>query len=350
MSGSGKKDFDLLAVAAAFAKHKGVPLNDPAFVEVFLADAALRLKDVLSDNPLLYGTRTERLFEATVLSLGHYRLLKAEDNGRVHADDKLRAPDFRVVLNEGDQWLVEVKNVHCEDPMVQQTRLSAAYLASLRTYADAVGTPLRIAIYWSLWNMWTLFDPGRFIGADGAADIAMMDAVKVNEFGRLGDVSILTMHPLRLILEAPLLGLDDGEENLVDALFAGARVFSQDIELSDPKDRHMAILLMLYGEWTMDGRPPAQREDGSVFVELVAEPEEPSESGQDGVGWASRIFSRFFATRTVEEGQVVQINGDAVPEWFTPLGRWEFGTSKLPLVLLHQQPSELDRRSDEGEA
>ena len=90
MSGGGKKDFDLLAVAAAFAKHKGVPLNDPAFVEVFLADAAQRLKDVLSDNPLLYGTRTERLFEATVLSLGQYRLLKAEDNGRAHADDKLR--------------------------------------------------------------------------------------------------------------------------------------------------------------------------------------------------------------------------------------------------------------------
>jgi len=335
------KDFDLLAVAAAFAKRKGLALNDPAFIESFLVDAGPRLKGVLGDSPLLYGQRTERLFEATVVSLGRYRLLKAEDNGRVHATQTLRAPDFRIVLDDGDQWLVEVKNVHCEDPMVQRPRLSAAYLASLRAYADAVGTPLRIAIYWSLWSLWTLVDPERFMDPEGAVNIDMMNAVKVNEFGRLGDVSILTMHPLRLILETPVpTPTGDDDQSLVDLLFSAARLFSQDIELTDPKDRHMAILLMLYGEWTLDGRPPTRRADGSAYVELVAEPEEPSESGQDGIGWASRVFSRFFATRTVEEGEVIQLHGEAAPEWFAPLNGWEFGRSQLPLVLLHQQPSD----------
>lgn len=341
------KDFDLLAVAAAFAKRKGLALNDPAFIEAFLADAGPRLKDALGDSPLLYGQRTERLFEATVVSLGRYRLLKAEDNGRVHAAETLRAPDFRIVLDDGDQWLVEVKNVHGEDPMVQRTRLSAAYLASLRAYADAVDAPLRIAIYWSLWSLWTLVDPKRFIDPEGAANIDMMDAVKVNEFGRLGDVSILTMHPLRLVLETPLpTTTGDDDHSLVDLLFAGARVFSQDVELTDLKDRHMAILLMLYGEWTIDGRPPTRRADGSAFVELVAEPEEPSESGQDGIGWASRVFSRFFATRTVEEGEVVQLLGEAAPEWFAPLSKWEFERSHLPLVLLHQQPPDKEGASE----
>lgn len=332
------KDFDLLAVAATFAKRKGVALNDPAFIEEFLADAGPRLKDALDDNPLLHGQRAERLFEATVVSLGQYRLLKAEDNGRVHATETLRAPDFRIVLDDGDQWLVEVKNVRREDPMAQRTRLSATYLASLRAYADMVGAPLRIAIYWSLWSIWTLVDPARFMDAEGAANIDMMDAVKVNEFGRLGDVSILTMHPLRLILEAPVPTLTgDDDQSLVDLLFATARVLSQEVELTDPKDRHMAILLMLYGEWTMDGGAPTRRGDGTAYIELLAEPEESSEGGQDGIGWASRIFSRFFAARTVEQGQIVQLNGEAVPEWFAPLKRWEFGPSQLPLVLLHQQ-------------
>jgi hypothetical protein len=48
----------------------------------------------------------------------------------------------------------------------------------------------------------------------------------------------------------------------------------------------------------------------------VAAPEEPSDQGFDGIGWASRIFTRYFATRTVDGDQVIQLNGAPVPEWF----------------------------------
>ncbi|HBM12933.1 MAG TPA: hypothetical protein DD390_09570, partial [Rhodospirillaceae bacterium] len=105
------KAFDLLASVAAFARKHAIPLNDPLLVERFIADAAPKLKEALADRTLIYGSRTERLFEATVLSLGRFRLLKIEDVGRVHAAETCRAPDFRVVLDDGEQWLVEVKNV-----------------------------------------------------------------------------------------------------------------------------------------------------------------------------------------------------------------------------------------------
>ena len=335
-----EKAFDLLALAAAFAQRQGLDLNDPALVERFLVDAADRLRAALADPTLLHGARTERMFEATVLSLGRFRLFKTEDVGRVHAATTFRAADYRIVLDDGDQWLVEVKNVRCEDPQKQRTTMSAAYLASLQAYADAVGAPLRLALYWSRWNLWTVIAPDRFRRPDGGLRVTMMEAVMANEFGRLGDVSIWTKPPLRLVLDA----VTDkprklSAEGLAEFIIGSARVYSGDIELTDPRDRRLAEILFLYGEWPAEGPLAIMGDDGIAGVEFVAAPEEPSDQGFDGIGWASRIFTRYFATRTVDGDQVIQLNGAAVPEWFAPLATWDFKRSQLPLWLFHQQPS-----------
>ena len=108
------KAFNLLAIAATFAQEHNLSLNDPAFIERFLADAAPRLQTALADPTLIHGSRTERMFEAMVLSLGRFRLFKTEDIGRVHSATNYRAADFRIVLEDGKQWLIEVKNVRCE--------------------------------------------------------------------------------------------------------------------------------------------------------------------------------------------------------------------------------------------
>lgn len=330
------KAFDLLA----FAQQHGLSLSDPAFVEQFFTDAAPRLKAALGDPTLLHGFRTERMFEATVLSLGRFRMFKTEDIGRVHAATTYRAPDYRVVLDEGDQWLVEVKNVRCENPQKQRTTMSTAYLASLQAYADAVGAPLRLALYWSRWNFWTVIAPDRFRRPEGGLRVTMMEAVMANEFGRLGDVSIWTKPPLRLGLDA---ATDKprklSAEGLAEFIIGSARVYSGDIELTDPRDRRLAEILFLYGEWPAEGPLAIMGDDGIAGVEFVAAPEEPSDQGFDGIGWASRIFTRYFSTRTVDGDQVIQLNGAPVPEWFAPLAAWDFKRSQLPLWLFRQQPS-----------
>lgn len=335
-----EKAFDLLALAAAFAQRYGLDLNDPALVERFLADAADRLKAALADPTLLHGVRTERMFEATVLSLGRFRLFKTEDVGRVHAATTFRAADYRVVLDDGKQWLVEVKNVRCENPQKQRMTMSAAYLASLQAYADAVGAPLRLALYWSRWNLWTIIAPDRFRRPDGGLRVTMMEAVKANEFGRLGDVSIWTKPPLRLVLDAATdKPRELSAEGLAEFIIGSARVYSGDTELTDPRDRRLAEILFFYGEWPTEGPLAVMGDDGIAGVEFVAAPEEPSDQGFDGIGWASRIFTRYFATRTVDGDQVIQLNGAPVPEWFAPLAAWDFKRSQLPLWLFHQQPS-----------
>ena len=334
------KPFDLLASASEFARESGIPLNDPTLVESFLASARARLEAALADPTLLHGSRAERLFESTVLSLGRYTLLKTEDAGRVHSDERCRAPDFRVVLDDGEQWLVEVKNVRCEDPFKQRTTMSAAYLASLEAYSRAVGSPLRIAIYWSKWSLWTIIAPDSFRRRDGGLSVRMMDAIMVNEFVRLGEVSIATRAPLRLLLRA-----DPEKPRAVDAagearfVIGSVHIFSGEVELMDARDRRLAEILVFYGDWPMEGPFAVIEGDQLIGAEYVAEPPEQSDQGFDGIGWASRIFSRYFAIRTIEGDAIIQLRADAVPEWFAPLASWPFSESKLPLWLIRMQPS-----------
>ncbi len=336
------KAIDLLALAANFARSRNIAINDPTLIDQFMAEARSRLKTALDDPTLIHGMRTERLFEAMVLSLGNFRLFKTEDIGRVHSDKPHRAPDFRIVFNEGDQWVVEVKNVYCKEPLKQRTSMSAAYLASLRSYAEAVGVPLRIAFYWSRWNFWTVISADRFTDASGRMEVTMTEALMQNELARLGDVSIATKPPLRLVLganmEKPHLISSDG---LAEFVIGSARVYSGDVELTDPRERRFAEILFLFGEWKISEPTAIMYEGDIVGVEYRAEPEEPSDQGFDGVGWASRIFSRYFATRTIDGDQVIQLHGEPVPDWFAPLNTWDFKNSRLPLWLFRMSAAEM---------
>lgn len=233
--------FDLLASVAAFAREHAIALNDPSLVERFIADAGPKLVEALADPTLIHGSRTERLLEATVLSLGRFRLLKTEDAGRVHAAGTFRAPDFRVVLDEGEQWLVEVKNVRIKEPFKQETRMSAACLASLQAYADIVGTPLKLAIFRSLWNIWTVISPDRFRTQNDGLRVTMKYAVLANESERLGEVIIMTKPPLRLVLEAATdMPRSLSPEGLANFIIGSAKLFSGDVELTDPRHRKLA--------------------------------------------------------------------------------------------------------------
>lgn len=334
------KPFDLLASLASFARAKGIPLNDPKLVQRYLTDASSKLEGALADRSLLHGSRTERLFEATVLSLGRFRLLKCEDAGRVHSAKTLRAPDFRIVLESGEQWLVEVKNVRCEDPRNQQTTMSAAYLRSLEAYAEAVCTPLRLAFYWSRWGIWTVISPQHFRKPNGGLRVRMTDALIVNEFGELGDVSIMTRPPLRFAMLAnkkkPRTLSAAGEARFE---IASTHFFSGSNELTDPRERKLAEILFFYGEWPSEGPFPLLQDGEITGVEYVSAPVEPSEQGFDGIGFASQIFGRYYAMQTIDGTEVVHLAGHPSPDWFAPLAKWHFGDSKLPLWLGHMKPS-----------
>jgi hypothetical protein len=156
----------------------------------------------------------------------------------------------------------------------------------------------------------------------------------------LGDVLICTKPPLRLILGAAIEKHRTlSSDGVAKFVIGSARVYSGDVELTDLPDRRLAELLLLYGDWPVEGPFAITGDDGIAGVEFVAAPEDPSDQGFDGVGRASQIFTRYYATQTVERDQVIQLNGAPVPEWFTPLASRNFKCGQLPLWLIYQQPS-----------
>ena len=110
------------------------------------------------------------MFEAMLISLGEYSLLKPEDVGRIYPDDHFCVPDYRVVLKDGTQWLIEVKNVNIDDPALKQQErklMNRAYREKLEAYAAATGGELKLAVYWARWGIWTLISPERLIDENG---------------------------------------------------------------------------------------------------------------------------------------------------------------------------------------
>lgn len=326
------KDFDLLAQLAAFARANDVPLTDPDIAERFAADIAPRLREAIKDRNLMYGMRAERLFEAMVVSLGKFRLFKSEDNGVTHGAEGFRAPDFRVVMENGQQWLVEVKNVHRADPFDQVDEQSPAYLASLRRYSDAVGVPLLIAHFWSRWGMWTLVEVDRFLIGDGGLRVGMAEAFPYSRLGDLGDVSINLPGPLQFTVM-----FEPGVESAEEQPRPTAALYRDGQLLTDARDQNLAMILLQFGEWPLSGPLEEQLENGARLVHFKAEPEEPSGQGFDGIGIASRIFSRFYREDTSAGDQVTQLNGEPRPEWFRPLAEWDFEASKLGLRIFRMQ-------------
>lgn len=336
-----KKPFDLLAEFGKFGLERKISLRDPATLAAFIDHVGGAVEQALTDPLLLYGKRTEAMFEALLVSLGGFKLLKAEDSGRLFPNSGYRVPDFRVVLNDSSHWLIEVKNVYKSDPLQQRRRLfSKSHYEELAAYAEATGAKLKIAVFWARWSMWTLVSPDRLVGADGGINLDMQTAMRFNELGRLGDQTIGTRAPLRLRFAMdPFRTSSVAADGTVHATISEAQVFCGDEEVTDPVGLEIMWVFMQYGEWQEDGPNAIVENDRLLAIEFRWEPIESINQGFEIVGTLSRMFARYYAKHTEDEGEVVQLRAPLRPEWFAPLVRKEKGNRSLPLWQFIQQPN-----------
>jgi hypothetical protein len=326
------KPFDLLRELSRFGESSDINLNDAAIRPAFGLHVEQAIDRGLKDPILLQGQRAEAMFEALVVSLGEVKMVKPEDGGRVFAAEKMQPPDFRVVLNDGTNWLVEVKNVYVRNPIRQRRCLMTRnYRESLDRYAAATGGTLKLAVFWARWSMWTLVDPERLAPGGGDLTLDMMDALKVSELALLGDESLgmraplllrLTMDPERTSPVAP-----DGSVHLT---IGKAQIFSKGLELSDRSDQQIAWTVMQYGDWET-GEPRAVIDgDRLIALDFECAPPELSDQGFETAGFLSRMFARYYADQTMKNGEVVRIAAPAQPEWFGAL-RQKGGDGRMPV-------------------
>ena len=335
------KPFDLLGMFGKFGLERRVSLRDPETIAAFIDKAGKDVEGALEDSALLHGQRTEAMFETLLLSLGKFKLLKGEDAGRLFPSAQYTAPDFRVVLEGGEHWLIEVKNVYERRPFRQVRRLfSERGLRRLSAYAKVTGAELKIAVFWARWSIWTLVSPERLAGPDGGLTLDMSTAIRVNELSRLGDRALGTRAPLRVRFT-----MDQERTSPVRAdgtvicTIGEARMFCRDRELTEPNDQEIAWMLMRYGEWKEAGPEAVLDGDNLLAIEYRWKPRESSDQGFDMVGSLSRMFARYYAEQTLDHGEVVQLRAPLRSEWLERLVNRKPGDNDLPLWQFIQEPN-----------
>ena len=149
--------FELLPLFAAHVEARGGTLQDVDAQGEFLASLGQPLTRAVADSTLARGLRTEAMFAALVVSLGRVTLIKQEDAGTVWTGrSELKVPDYRIVLPDGTTFLVEVKHFHQGKAPTKPFPITRKYLTALRAYGELVGCPVKLAVYWERWNVWTL--------------------------------------------------------------------------------------------------------------------------------------------------------------------------------------------------
>ena len=335
--------FDLLTELARFGLEHGISLNDPKAIPEFLTFVANAVSRALSRPILLHGQRTEAMFQAMLVSLGGCSLIKAEDNGKVYPNGKYLAPDFRVVLPDGTQWLIEVKNAYIEDPIRQKRQfMTKSYREKLGNYAHATGGQLKLAVYWARWGIWTLVSPERFADAAGNVSLDMETGMTENELVVLGDQMIGTRPPLRLRFEADHATTDSvALDGTVKFTISEVRVYCGEDELLDPLEKQIAWTFMRYGRWKEDGPLADLDGDQLVAVEFRWDPEENTNQGFEMIGTLSEMFCRYYSEQTLANQEVVQLLAQPRPGWFAPLVASEYEKKVLPLWQFKLYPRHL---------
>lgn len=325
---------DFITQFAEFAAEQGISVQDPNAQEEFFA----RTKDSLSEaltNPIwIHGHRTQAMFEAMLVSLGECKLIKQEDNGRAHPVGQFCIPDFRVILKNDKQWLIEVKNAHRNNAENQKKKfMKPAYKEKLESYAAATGGELKLGIFWARWGLWTLINPQKFVDENGSVIISMVEALKEDEMGALGDRTIGTQPPLRLrFIADPEKARDVTSDGTAHFTIGGAKIFCGENEITDPVELQAAYTLIRYGDWEessnfeLDG-------DKLKFFEFQFEPQERQNEkmGFEFIGRLSQIFARYYAEATVSEGRVTQMHAPSQPDWFAPFVSADYQGEALPL-------------------
>lgn len=332
--------FEALNLLALHGREHSVSIMNSATRVGLLARMGASLLEALEDDALLYGQRTEAMFQAMVASLGHFQVLKQEDVGDTFvADVAMQIPDFRLILPDGTPLLIEVKNLYQDTHVSRPFVMKATYLDGLLRYAKAMQCELKIAIYWSTdWNLWSLVRPEVFHEQGKRMVLSMNQALLASEMRILGDRWIGTAFPLRIRFHA-----DPTQPRFIDKR-GQAQFVIDDVELScsdhvimDKLEQQIALYLMMYGGWQEEA-PVHIMDDQLDYFDIEYFPPEDSRQGFALVGSLSRMFCTAYNSRTLEGGKVQQLQVDTTPGFLSHLMLGQHTRNVLPLWIFDVQP------------
>ncbi len=340
--GRDPESFDAIELFDSIGRKYNLDLNDERASRAVLKKFATAVRASRANPIILHGRRVELMFGFVAVALGGCRIVKREDAGEVASSDSdLIAPDYRLVLNSGPELFVEVKNCYTKglNPTLE---FKDDYLQKLERYAALFGKPLKLAVYWSRWNLWTLVPTSALTrsGADRQS-LTFTVALKRNEMVDLGDVMLGTTPPLIVRLVAdPTKPRHIGKARKAVFTIGDVRFFAGGVEITDRAERSLAFYLMAYGGWPED--PPSSRIENNEldWIEFAHRPVETEEShGFEFVSHVSTMISRRYNDLTTSGHAITRLAPPVEPKTLAVNIPGRVADLTLPLWVFHMKPS-----------
>lgn len=343
----------------SYRRHKSQPVQAQVFRAIarVLGDEGLSLSSVSptelsgrvatmfdeARSPIrLHGSRVEEMFAYVAAAIGSVKAIKREETEDLilSVPAEIAVPDFRVVLEDGSDVLVEVKNFHDKDPKAEP-RLEVDYLRKLAAYGALFSRRVFVAIYWSAFRRWTLHGVSDLIEIrrDPKATLWFGEAYRLSEMSLLGDVLLGTEFPLKV-----RFGVTSKQQERTGSTSTHLIRFDS-VEMSvngkpirNERDQKIAFGLMVYGGWEekenveMDG-------DQIVSIEHSYSPHE-SDPRQDfaPVAALSGLASAEFNDLTVDSESIERLRPQTLPSPPYPRVGEDYKGVDLPLWLLIIKP------------
>lgn len=339
---SDSKHFSLLRKLDDFAKAKGISLQDPNAARKFIPELFHAMEEHRRNPIRLYGLRTEAMFAYIAAAMGEATVISEEDSGTFYANDEnLRRPDYRIVLKDKSQFLVETKNFHPKNEH-SPYEIRVKYFASLARYSEITGTPLKFAIYWSHTNIWTLVDARNIEKYKSGYKITLPQAIKLNEMIVLGDCMIGSEFPILFRLFADKSkprNLDSSGE--APFTVGSVKLLLKDKEIENEREKKLAWFLINYGNWEETNKPVEVENNKIDYFDFVFT-FSSIEDGQDfaALGFLSQMLSRQYIGLTSPDEGIKSLTPQIDPSAIGLDMPLEWNGDVLKLCILYLRPQQ----------
>ncbi|PYR88347.1 MAG: hypothetical protein DMF84_28545 [Acidobacteria bacterium] len=275
-------------------------LNDSGVLQTFLNSVSDAFTSAQGTPTLLHGRRVEAMFAYVAAALGKCIAIKEEDAGDLYASSTdLQAPDYRLILNDETEILVEVKNCH-KRRLTAPLTFSPQYIQKLRNYEATFRRPVYVATFWSRWSKWSLVPLAKVPVRGNHFGFTMQEAMLMNEMRSIGDHMIATTPPLILRLFVDPVTMAAGQNRVIVRTRA-VEMYCGGRKVEDKFEKKVVMYFMLYGGWPQ--RAPVEIQDGRLmWIDHVAEPEQPTPGqGFEMIDFMSGLISSTFTRYTVTD-------------------------------------------------
>jgi len=300
--------FGVVELYSMLEREKSYSFDNNKSIDEFIEKIKTSLQQSMKNQSTLHGINTQEMFGHLTNALDKSVIIKQEDSGQIFKMDRsFKIPDFRLLLNDGQKILVEVKNYY---KTKAPYKIDYDYLNGLIKYAKSFECSLKIAIYWAKWNIWTLVSDSNIKDNGKSYSISLAEAILSNDMNILGDKMLATKPPLkiRVIIDRNTLYLNHNKEPKYK--IKNIEIYCNSIRIEDAFEKKIAYHLILTGKWPLHGPFYDKSNKDFIISEFVFEPlEKDYKKGFSTIGFLSSMYSTLYKFGTMNKnGDVYRIS------------------------------------------